>query len=160
MENIDLSWTGLQEKISKIRDSYPQNRQIWTTIHYAPITTKSIDKLISKGITLEVLENKFEKHEYGRYSSTSKKIFLEAGLDGYERDTTLFHELVHAWYGKDLYDNDIALFPDDNNAIAEWLARQLRSNHKLLRYAIMAFGLEPQIYDRASYMAFSQKTFD
>lgn len=142
------NFTEIENRISKIKETCP-NRNIWQMIKTKPITTNSIDYLVETGWS--VILNNIESS-----CNTNKKIIkLEKGIDNFQRDKFLFHEICHAWYGEELSDRWLAIYEYDNRIIAEWLARQLRANPKLLRHTIFAFDLEPKIYDKISYEAFS-----
>ncbi len=87
-------------------------------------------------------------------------IMIKEDSSPYERDTTLFHELAHLHYSPP--DNLATIFVSRDNlsykqmeASIEWIGRKVRADPTLLRHAVLAFGLEPYVYDQASYQAFN-----
>lgn len=83
------------------------------------------------------------------------KIEIKEGLNAFNRDCTLFHELVHACFysaGAFRICREEEYFKLE--AIVEFNARKLRAQPELLRHAINSFKLTPQVYDLASYKAF------
>ena len=150
---MNLTWDELVEKLDNIREKYP-HRQIWQVIENDPITLDTIDFLIKQGWWIE--------DDYVEFacSHPNRRISLEKGVNGYERDKSLFHEIVHACYGDELSDTLFATFEHDNRMIADWLGRQLRADPALLRYTIHIFNLKSSIYDLISYQAFSINPVD
>lgn len=142
-------WNELDAYINSLRETQP-SRMVWGTIRDKKLSINSIDQLIKDG--WEVWELELDA-TLGLCLDRIKKIFLKRNLEGYKRDKTLFHELVHAWYGDELKDVD-GTYAKENNAIVEWLARQFRADTGLLRHAILSFDLRPYIYDRASHESF------
>jgi hypothetical protein len=141
------TFAEIEARVKVIRKDFP-NRRIWDSIE-EPITTDSIDSLIEDGWVVKTEQDT----TYSRPWLT--EIGLQYGLRGFERDRALFHEIVHAWLGKEASDNMLARFRDDNNTIVEHLARQLRANPEILRHSVLAFNLEPEIYDSVSHQAFA-----
>jgi len=84
--------------------------------------------------------------------------------DFYERDITLMHELNHAWYsrfriysGQKCLTDDASSFNEfENRIINEIISRKNRADPWILKSAVESFGLEPQIYDLPSKMAFEK----
>lgn len=138
-------WKDLDTLVSLL-EGHPLLREI----KGKPLTTVSIDNLVFNGWRVELLGT-YE----GSTFFTSKWISLGKRLEAFDRDKTLFHELVHAHYGRDAT-GDVGSSEQHkiNNAIVDWAARKLRANPKLLKYAVNAFGLKPYIYDKASLEAF------
>ncbi|MBU0456810.1 MAG: ImmA/IrrE family metallo-endopeptidase [Nanoarchaeota archaeon] len=119
-----------------------------------PITVESIDALAKKGWYVQ-FKSLCSSLKGG---IVENKILLKENLSPYERDKTLFHELVHIHYPTYLScksERALSLFTElQIEAITEWLGRKARADHLLLREAIKSFELEPQVYDQASYRAF------
>jgi len=159
-DGIMDSFEYLKEIVNRHKAAFP-NRKVWSQINENPLKTESIDRLVKKGL-------KVIMHNFGSvYSGKSNLIKIENRVKGYRRDAEFFHELCHAWYGKELDDycyNEQSPFriylSMCNNIIAYWIARQLRADPGMLRHAVLSFGLEPQIYDMASYLAFSENPAD
>lgn len=147
------SLTELGRSVSEIKKEYPY-RKIWREIQKHPITIKSIDWLIKENWRVEL------DSIVSSCDSEGKLIRIKEDLNGYRRDRILFHEVVHAWYGDKLSDVWGAIFERNNRIITNWLAVQLRLDPELLRHTVVAFGLVPRIYDRISYMAFSNNPVD
>jgi len=146
-----LDWAELDAAVAKIRQETLYARD-WSKIDDS-FTRGSIDILVQSGWKLFV-----DFRGPGAFCSpVRKEIGLPKSLGGFERDTALFHELVHAWFGDELNDAARRYFMRErqNNRITEWLARKLRAKPELLRHAVTTFGLEPVIYDSSSYLAFS-----
>lgn len=90
-----------------------------------------------------------------------KLIKIDNRMSNYERDVTLMHELVHAWFCK--YFNET--LPDDeppekkvvltlaemeqkrNSAVVEYIARRLRAQPPVLHAALKYFDIPVHIYD-------------
>lgn len=146
---VKASWSELEEYIGccKNNDYYFFER----TLAQNPVLPGSFEKLVNQGWNVKFRE----MNHYGITLLCSKEIFLRQDLqnNGYERDKTIFHEFAHVFY--DISSSGTSLRRDD--AIMEWLGRQWRANPLLLRHGILAFGLEPKIYDKASYLAFRKQ---
>lgn len=82
--------------------------------------------------------------------------------DFYERDLVLMHELNHAWYSRFKVYYQVCLGDSnairefENRLINEFISRTNRANPWILKKAVEGFGLEPQIYDVTSRMAFKE----
>lgn len=135
------NWTELDKHVKEnFQADFYKNRY--------PAPLESIDLLVREGWKVELKKI----YSDGYIVCAPKIIFINEFLTGFQRDVTLFHEIIHALYpGRG--DNNIrpGIY---NEEIVEWLARQCRTDSKLLRYAILTFGLEPQVYDKVSYHAF------
>jgi hypothetical protein len=135
-------------------------RHIWRELKNNPLDQKAIIKLARDGWKINLVRG-----DMGKCSNKSKEIEIPGSFNGYVRDATLFHEIVHAWYGKE---TDDSLFQSmtlmgqgrENYAITDWLARLLRADYKLLRTAINTFDLVPYVYDKPSYLAFAENPID
>lgn len=141
------TFAEIEARVKVIRKDFPHLR-IWDAIE-EPITKDSIDSLIGDSWVVRTEQETTYSRPWLR------EIGLEYGLNGFERDRALFHEMVHARLGEEASDSMPARFRDDNNTIVEYLARQLRQNPDILRHSIVAFNLEPQIYDSVSHQAFA-----
>ena len=146
---VDKTWSELNSLVLALKIK-PKFIGIWSLIESKPLTTDSIDMLVREGWVVK--EDCFAS----RCFYDIKKICIEKNIDNYERDKALFHELVHAWYPNELDDGFIAYYRLEHNAIAEWLARQLRANYQLLRHTVHSFNLKSHIYDKSSYLAFRE----
>ena len=126
-----------------------------------PMNKSFIDYLISNGGKVELQDNPttgFISGEAlllingeGRHNF---KIVLKKNVEPFKRDISLFHELVHAKHiFADIYVP--SLVPEDENfeLVVEYYARLYRADSKLLRHVVLAFGLEPAIYDKTSFEA-------
>lgn len=141
------TFAEIEARVKVIRKDFP-HRRIWQAIE-EPMTTDSIDSLIGDGWVVKT-------EQEDTYSKPwLNEIGLEYGLNGFARDRALFHEIAHALLGEEASDNLLARFRDDNNTIVEYLARQLRANPEILRHSVLAFNLEPEIYDSVSHQAFA-----
>jgi hypothetical protein len=148
----ERTYAEIGARVARIRETYPQ-WEIWGLISSRPITTNSIDSLILEGWAVGFSDNSSCHYQE---KNITLLIDLEQYENSYQRDVTLFHEIAHAWYGDALDDRLLrGARCHDDRTIAEWLARQKRAEPELLRYAILSFGLAPQVYDRASYEAFA-----
>ena len=116
------------------------------------ITCGSISELFDQGWRVNMTEMSSTS---GLCIFSHKRIVLGKNLIEYLRDKVLFHELVHAHYPVVLND----LLPSGEklirSGVVEYVARTLRANPEILKHTIEVFGLEPQIYDGASFIAFS-----
>lgn len=151
------SWKELSAYIASERgNSYPSILPLLTRIKEKPFTCASLDQLLKEewGLRLEACAND------GYCIHYKKQIILDRNLSLHQRDFTLFHELVHAWYGPDFSENswdNPCQSPTQKNAVVEYTARQLRADPNLLRKAVLGFKLTPFIYDRSSYLAFHRR---
>ncbi len=158
-----VNWRELEAYVNDLKKSpYVKYDNRWEIIGKYPLTTGGIYQLQSEGLKLEFYRFSSTMGMY-RKSPREKcgEIWINANLEGYARDVTLFHELGHAWFDfKAGY-----CFPDllgrhpeaeSNQAIIEWLGRQWRATPSLLLQAVSSFGLKGQIYDKASYEAFAK----
>lgn len=145
----EASWTDLDSYVNSVR-SINSSWDLWTLLDREPLTVESIDFLVAEGWRLE--EHGLSAY-HGLCMLRTKLIQINSNLSAYERDKTLFHELAHAWYSKfGILLNGIVSPVEE--IITEWIARGLRATPKLLRQAVLTFGLEPFIYDSASHQAF------
>ena len=158
------SWKELDGYVSKLIQVFP-NLQIWKDIERKPITVSSIDHLISDSTNL-IEDSTITVFTGGIVIEEETKkmvILLKAGLDSYNRDVTLFHELAHLHHPIYLsrrsneFDGFVSYAEETaREAITEWLGRKARADPELLRHAVLSFGLEAQVYDKSSYQAFQK----
>jgi len=153
MVGAHVPWLELDFFVSDLRIKKPY-LQIWPGIERNPPSIASIDVLLEHGYVVEErpLNLLLGTIEY-------PKIVLQTSLDPYERDKTLFHELAHLHHPVLLCLGDSYSYFSEREqlqreAITEWLGRKARADPELLRHAIVSFGLEPHVYDQASYRAF------
>lgn len=155
------AWNDLDAYVRYLKDissRFGDHKSFFNLIISNPFTKKSVDQLISIGwnLTTDLIYE-------GSINPDNKTIYLREDLEDYRRDSTLFHELVHAWYGECSYDIPIEdQHRRENAAITEWLARKLRAQPDLLKHVIKSFDLQPHVYDRISLEAFvgkDQSTF-
>jgi hypothetical protein len=144
-----------------------------STQHFIDETLRIIEKNPFKENTVKLLLNDKWTCDFDSYINSCrediKKIKLHKELtsqgriyDFYERDLTLIHELNHAWYSRFriysdqrcLSDEACAFNEFENRLMNEIVSRKNRANPWILKEAVESFGLEPQIYDLASKMAF------
>lgn len=158
----DISWEELNTYVSILLRRVPYmdiwgtprfDRDIWRRIILEPFNPDSIDRLTRQGwkVVLDDLESD------GYALPRVREILLNRRLGLYQRDLTLFHELMHAWFGDELGGKNHVMdhkLAEESEAIAEWLARQYRADPELLRHTVLSFGLEPGVYDCISYEAF------
>lgn len=147
------SWEKINEYVLDLQARV--DSKIWDQLFENSITAYFIDKLKSEnwGVC-------YEKDHYflGSIRLPKKIITLRAELTPCQRDLTLFHELAHLTHP--FLRNPTPLnggpFGEESiEAIVEWFARKARANPKLLKHAVLSFGLEPYVYDQASYRAFN-----
>ena len=148
------SWRTLEQFVREDRVSMGR---LYKIFEGRPLTGEAI---------IEMQERRFEitfkkMRDYGTMylqRDGSAQIELRKGMHGYNRDKTLMHELAHFWYSPFLNDGESEKDKkrrSKNCARTEWLARRARADPNTLFQAIMISQLEPKIYDRASYEAFS-----
>lgn len=150
-------WEHLNAFVQRIKERDPK-RKIWTLLKEKPVTIQSIDELARDG--WKVIPEAFEWSS-GSADAIAKTIWVSEPT-AYQRDKTLFHEIAHAYYGEEIADS-MNFIPErqirqENNAIAEWIGRQSRSQPSLLRHAILTFDLKPEVYDMVSYLSFEVYT--
>ena len=161
---ISSPWDRLNEYVLSLHADQSL-AHTWKMICDNPLHESSIDMLVLDGWKINLipqLEDNNVKH--GACLLEEKEIEIVEGFGVYDRDKTLFHELIHAWYnyfGDPLNDinswkvsNDVKDRCLKNGAIVEWLSRKKRATSSLLRHAVHSFQLKPEIYDVASYYAF------
>ena len=144
----EMSWGELEKYVSEIQDE--RYNEI---IENPGITCESISNLFREGWRVGLLECR-----EGLCVPSTKKITLNKSLIEYQRDEVLFHELVHAHYPVVLDDSLLSgpfSVQSIRNGVTEYVARILRANPEILKHTIEVFGLEPQIYDGPSFIAFS-----
>lgn len=147
-------WAELDESVLKSRRSNPQYA-IWQDIRRYPLSTYFIDELIDDGWRAGY---EYLSGDSGCCDLVSKRILLGKHLvfSPYERDVTLFHELAHARHPDILHVNTTSLNVNLLEIITEWLGRKARADSKLLRHAIVNFGLRPHVYDLSCLKAFPE----
>lgn len=155
MIDVTDSWAKIEDFIETFQTIERYN-VIWSEINQKPISLDFINKIRTNGHRVEY--QSFPEHHFGEYDRRSKLILLNEALQEcpYERDVTLFHELAHARHPFSLNDNRWLKYEErqQREIVAEWLGRKARANPELLRHTIVSFGLEPRVYDLASYYAF------
>ncbi len=162
MDVSQASWQDLETEIDEIKSLYGKYDDRWKIIEKHPLTTREIYQLKEEG-----LELKFYHFSslIGQYHKTPREkhgeIWINANLERYARDVTLFHELGHAWFDARTgycFPDKLGQHPqaESNQVIIEWLARQWRATPSLLLQAASSFGLKEHIYDKASYDAFAK----
>lgn len=149
------SYTRLSQAVRNLRLNDP-HRPIWEMITSNPFSRESVDSMVSKGWKIWLIDLEGFESMGGGCWTELKCIILKHRLEGFERDVTLFHELLHAHYGDELTDRKTeGQKGEENFLIIEWIARQSRADPELLKYTINTFQLEPQIYDKVSCQAFA-----
>jgi hypothetical protein len=153
----DYSWKKLQESFTRIQENHPDwlvfskfDRANWNP----KIKERDISRLVEEGWEL-----KFYDDESGSCMLEQKEIYLFRKSNGFHRDRVLSHEIVHAIF-QELKDSWGQIYAQENRIICEYIGRKIRANVDLLRCMISTFGLEPQIYDNTSYLAFAEITTD
>lgn len=111
------------------------------------IKPREIENLFSEGYVVEFSELMSDGEVEGKIIRIDEKL----RADPYERDKTLFHELAHVLFP---YFQHSKQHTDYREGPIEWIGRRLRADPVLLRLAVYGFGLDPFIYDKASYKAF------
>lgn len=148
------SWEEINWYVSRLVNG--TSPVIRDKIYQSSISSAFIDGLIHKGWRVEYEQDHFFAGSISLPPET--KITLRDNLTPYGRDKTLFHELAHLRHPVLLSSRSGPLKTpfgkDDIETIVEWLGRKVRADPELLRYAIVSFGLQPQVYDQASYAAF------
>ena len=157
----EASFDTLTWAVQKIREAAPQ-RPIWQEIDNRVITPSDISSLIKSGWRIEHIAA--TSPGFGLIPSLARKeIWLSATAAGYKRDIALFHELGHLVFPyeelADCYEDEGQIDLKQNSIIVEWLGRQLRINPSLLKSAVYGFSLKPYIYDRTSFLAFSDEPY-
>ena len=147
-EFYKMRWQELDAYVAKGKDLVP-DLPIWKLIKSRPLDTLSLEQLVRSGWRIYWIPSLYNE---GHCLYSNKEIVMGSYPDAYERDKTLLHELTHAWYGDSSVGNRDMLYSIEHAAV-EWIARKCRNNPLLLRGAWSEFGLEPMIYDLASYKA-------
>jgi hypothetical protein len=152
MQPSEFDWETLDSYVRKLLE--PDQNPRFRSLADKEIGKAEIDKVLKEGWKLEL-------GDYGIFTGATVKarklIGVNKYLNGWERDVTLLHEVIHA-LDFDTY-ADLGTYNQetrDNNAIVEWKARNLRANPVILKYLVTAFGLIPQIYDYSSNVAFTK----
>lgn len=153
--NAFSSWIELDEYVCWLL-AQRKYRDVSEALRDNPITPKSVAGLVADGFEVRL------NNGIGGVASSKLKIIgvgMGNGLNGYQRDKNLFHEIVHIHYGHILDDgcrdgdgcSVDGISQGERSAITEWMGRQCRAKPELLRSAVLGFGLEPRVYDRPSY---------
>jgi hypothetical protein len=127
-----------------------------------PFNEYTIELLLKEGWTYKADNSVWSTcNQDKKIINLDKKIISEGKVyDFYDRDIILMHELNHAWYERFNVMSQSCLIDigtiheDENRLINELISRKNRANPWILKKAVEGFGLEPQIYDLASKMAF------
>ena len=98
---------------------------IWTLIEDNKLAENLISNIIDQGWA--VVEKPLKSD--GFHLRSIKRIIINDKLGYYDRDITLFHELVHIFYGDKVKDE----------IVVEWIARKIRAHPQILRQAIRKF---------------------
>lgn len=136
-----LSWGELDETLHYL-EAESRYRTIWRISTRNPIDAFFIDEVIKEGWEIEWMDI---EGIYGITSYARKKITIAQRLRGYQRDATLFHELVHVRY-PDILNDVWGPLADYNSAVCEWIARQCVADTPLLHHALQKFRIESQPY--------------
>ncbi|MBI4147030.1 hypothetical protein HY494_00065 [Candidatus Woesearchaeota archaeon] len=156
MVTVDASWKEIEHYISELQKK--TSPAAWRVVNEIPISAYFIDRLIQKKWTVLCDYDKFSSI-CGSIDKNLPIIHLANHLAPHQRDITLFHELAHLRHPVLLSScTDARMTPfakNEREIIVEYLGRKARTDPELLRHAVVSFGLEPKIYDRASYVAFT-----
>ena len=156
--STSATWAELQ---LFVRQDQKYVGRLYKRFRERPFTFLAFEELQTRGITLQ---HKALEHCVGEVEISSEGscvISMHKDLVGYQRDVTLFHELMHVWYNPLLNDS-----PDlrneqrrlSNAARTEWLARRARMQPDLLRTVVEGLDLRGHIYDRISSLAFEESS--
>lgn len=150
------SWHNLETCVTELQ-AQGHNPLLFSLIREKPLTPDSIDEILRQG--WKIMLTGIPCRCASQCSYRTKTIYLDEGLEPYERDKALFHEIAHAWYGltATMDDENLGEYGTKNNALVEWACRLSRANPEILRRAVIGFNLTPRIYDRASSQAFQQE---
>ncbi len=155
---IGVTFSELEESVKKLR-SERFYQEDFNRLDEFPLdenfSEDTINYFIKNG-TKVLIKESLKGQGYLRFSSNSRYIIeIKEGLNAFERDCTLFHELVHACFN---FSRSFMISGEEEywklEAIVELNARKLRAQPPLLRHAIKSFKLPPKVYDLASYKAF------
>lgn len=154
MVTVNASWSEIEQYV--LESEKRTAPDIWRAIHQSKISKYFIDGLIEK--KWKVLYNSSTLF-VGSIHKTKSIINLANYLKPHQRDITLFHELAHLCHPVLLSSRtDAKMTPFgeyEREIIVEYLGRKARADPELLRHAVLSFGLEPKIYDKVSYVAFT-----
>ncbi len=157
------SWQELESLVTEMKQSsHAKYDDRWEIISDHPLTPRGIYQLHQEGLELNFYRI---SSTIGTYYKTPREkhgeIWINANLERYARDVTLFHEVGHAWFDSITgycFPDQVGQHPqaESNQIIIEWLARQWRATPSLLLQAVSIFRLKKDIYDKTSYEAFSK----
>ena len=152
----DATWRQLQFFVSEDRR---YAGKLWKELERRPFTIDSLEDIAERDIPIIFCNiEEYGRVEIAKRENEKTTIKIRKKLHPYDRDKTLFHELMHLWYEPYLADGDDVKHIDRrlrNAARAEYLASQARADSQLLHKAITVFKLKPYIYDKVSYDAFA-----
>ncbi len=134
--------------------------RLYKRFEQRPFTSESFEELKERGIEIKFVSTKDYLGQVEIFPNGSSIILMKEGIFGFERDVTIFHELMHVWYDPMLDDSPNLKNEQrclSNEARTEWLARRARAQPELLRIVIEGFDLKPEVYDKASCLAFEYK---
>ena len=157
-----MSFPDLEDRILSHR-RMPKNSDFWAVIDQNPLDTNAVRTLIGYGWIAEY--RSLGSKDYGLCIVDSKVLAIDHLLrkNGLERDVTLAHEAIHAYFwesGFELGDGENDKRSQRNYMAVEWLARKARSNPYILRALIEGFGFQPLVYDQVSRRAFVRTVLD
>ncbi len=120
------------------------------TIYGNPFSSTSIFKILKDEYKLV-----FEDFPNGGFCNfITKLIRVSKNIGGFQRDVTICHEAVHAFYGFISWDLYMDLEGCKNNKImTEFLARKIRSSPECLASILEGFNVPSEIYDESSLLA-------
>lgn len=145
-----MSWCDLQKKYHFVKDIY-SSEKIWERIDSDPISPAFISWLYRNGHRV-IINGKLSSYDAKKKLITISKGFSE----GFDRDCTLFHEIAHAKYDNDDNNRPFGRNYEYRELVIEFVGRKLRADPELLKFTVLTFNLEPQVYDLTSFIAFGQ----
>jgi len=149
MDNHFRSYYEVRDIVSSYLVHHPQDSLFSSMCEY-PIVPGSFDFIFRNGKSISFKDTR----RLGYYDFSTGEIVLDKDLIGLERDLTLAHELVHAYYGYVSYDgfsipNRLMCF---RNASVELIARNIVATPSFKNRMLQKANLSPDYSSIPDFM--------
>ena len=135
-------------------EKIPESNKLKKEIYKNPFSESSVKEMINKGYLL-TFEESLKYGAMGTCNFEEKIIGISKKENNFERDLTICHELIHAFYGEISHDGfgSSSGFFGENRILVNLLSREIRANPKYLASILNEFKIPSQIYDESSLLA-------
>lgn len=145
-DRVAYPYRGIKHLVREYQRESPRDALL-TLAAIKPFSPSNLHLLVQEGWVI--------KDEYffiGCCDSQKREIRIRPSCcKGIQRDLTLAHELVHAWYGDASDDYGVGWIGIYRRALVELFGRHMVASPQWMEEMLSAFDLSPQSYDRREH---------